>query len=58
LTALKKQQIAKVQSQDGEIHLILDELGYDENLNCKYVEKDEAKKIMKKEARKPLYLRR
>jgi hypothetical protein len=55
---LKTQKIAKVQSQDGEIHLFLDELGYDEITNCRYIEKDEAEKIMKKEAKKPLHLRR
>jgi len=56
---LKKAQIRLMYSQDGEIHIILEDLGYKEGFTkCKYVEKDKAKKISKRESRKLLLLKR
>jgi hypothetical protein len=59
VTALKKQQTILTPSQDGEIHLTLSCLGHEEKFgNLKSVQKEEAKKIAKKEADQPLLLRR
>jgi hypothetical protein len=57
--ALKKQQTNLIQSQDEEIHLTLEYLEIEEYaVNLKFVGKEEAKKIAKREAHKPLLLRR
>jgi hypothetical protein len=55
----KQQQTHLIQSQDGEIHLTFEYLGYDEySANLKCVGKEEAVKVAKREAHKPLQLQR
>jgi len=55
----KKYQILRTQSPDGEIHLILSELGInDTSKNKNELNETQIKKIMKDEAQKPLHLMR
>jgi hypothetical protein len=55
----KKLEVARVYSQNGEIHFILREYRADESFkNRKDFDEAKVKKIMKKEASKPLLLLR
>jgi hypothetical protein len=55
----KKLQVVKKRSSNGEIHLILQEPGLDENrTNAEDFGEDEIREIMKKEASKPLLILR
>jgi len=56
---LKKRQITVNQTENGEIHLTFRQLGYEQGLEkSRLKEKEKAKKITKKQAHKPLLLRR
>jgi hypothetical protein len=55
----KKLQVIRKRSSNGEIHLILQEYRLDENRkNAEDFGEDEIRKIMKKEASKPLLILR
>jgi hypothetical protein len=55
----KKLQVIRKRSSNGEIHLILQESGLDENgKNAEDFGEDEIREIMKKEASKPLLILR
>jgi hypothetical protein len=56
---LPKSRVVREQSLNGEIHLILQESKFDETRkNAKDFDEAEIRKIMKKEASKPLLLLR
>lgn len=52
---MKKLAVYKVDSPDGEIHLVLEETRVSENFEC-FSDVVEIKKILRKEAAKPLVL--
>jgi len=52
---MKKLRVYRVDSPNGEIHLILEETEVSENCDC-FTDMAEIKKISKKEAAKPLDL--
>ena len=55
----KKLQAVRKRSSNGEIHLIIQEFRLDENRkNAEDFNEDEIRKIMKKEASKPLLILR
>ena len=55
----KKLQAVRKRSSNGEIHLIIQEFRLDENRkNAEDFNEDEIRKIMKKEAAKPLLILR
>jgi len=55
----KKLQVIRKRSSNGEIHLILQEFRLDENgKNAEDFDEDKIRKIMKKEATKPLLILR
>jgi hypothetical protein len=55
----KKLQVVKKKSSNGEIHLILPESRFNENReNAEDLDDAEIRKIMKKEASKPLLILR
>ena len=57
--ATKKLHLIKKRSSNGEIHLILNESRFLENgLDFEYLDEIEIRKIMKKEASKPLLIMR
>jgi len=54
---VKRFDVVRTQSADGEIHLILTELKLNDDLsNTDDLEETEIREIMKKEAQKPLHL--
>ena len=54
---VKRFDVVKTQSSDGEIHLILTELKLNDALsNTNDLNETEIREIMKKEAQKPLHL--
>ena len=56
---LKRFDMVRTQSSDGEIHLILTELKLNDALrNTSDFNETEIREIMKKEAQKPLHLKR
>jgi hypothetical protein len=56
---VKRYEIVRTQSQDGEIHLILSELKLnDASNNRSELDETQIREIMKKEAQKPLRLMR
>jgi hypothetical protein len=56
---VKKFDMVRTQSSDGEIHLILTELKLGDALNnASDLNETEIREIMKKEAQKPLHLTR
>ena len=59
MITVKKYQMVRTESPDGEIHLILTELKLDDDSNNRNVlDEIQIKKIMKDEAQKPLHLLR
>lgn len=57
--ATKKLHLIRKRSSNGEIHLILNESRFHENgLDSEYLDEIEIRKIMKKEASKPLLIMR
>jgi len=55
----KKLRLIRKRSSNGEIHLILQESRFDENSrNSEYLDEAEIRKIMRKEASKPLLILR
>jgi hypothetical protein len=52
---VKKLEVFRIDSLDGEIHLVLEEPQTSENCEC-FTDVAEIKKISKKEAAKPLVL--
>ena len=55
----KKSHVIREQSSNGEIHLILRESRFDENnKNAEDLDEAEIRKIMRKEASKPLLILR
>jgi hypothetical protein len=52
---MRRLKVFRVDSPDGEIHLVIKETRTSENSEC-FVNIDEIKKAMKKEAAKPLVL--
>jgi hypothetical protein len=52
---MKRLRVYRVDSPDGEIHLVLEETEASENCEC-FTDMAEIKKISKKEAAKPLDL--
>jgi len=55
----KKSRVVREKSSNGEIHLILRELRFDENSkNVENLDEAEIRRIMKKEAAKPLLILR
>ena len=55
----KKSRVVREQSSNGEIHLILRELRFDENSkNVENLDEAQIRRIMKKEAAKPLLILR
>jgi hypothetical protein len=52
---MKKLSVHRVDSPNGEIHLVLEETEVSENCDC-FTDMAEIKKISKKEAAKPLDL--
>lgn len=52
---MKKLAVYRVDSPDGEIHLVLEETRVSENFEC-FSDVVEIKKILRKEAAKPLVL--
>jgi hypothetical protein len=56
---VKKYEVLRTQSQDGEIHLILSELKLNDSSNSRSeLDENQIRAIMKKEAQKPLRLMR
>ena len=56
---MPKSRVVRVQSRNGEIHLILAEYLLDENAkNAKAFDETEIREIMKKEVTRPLLLER
>ena len=56
---MKRFEIVKTQSSDGEIHLILTELKLnDASNNTSDLNETKIREIMRKEAQKPLHLKR
>jgi hypothetical protein len=56
---MKKLGIVRIYSPHGEVHFILQDSEADGNFkNCKYIEENKVKEIMKKQAAKPLLLLR
>jgi hypothetical protein len=53
---VKRFDIVRTQSADGEIHLILTELKLNDDLNNTDLSETKIREIMKKEAQKPLHL--
>jgi len=55
----KKSRVVREKSSNGEIHLILRELRFDENSkNVENLDEAQIRRIMKKEAAKPLLILR
>ena len=52
---MKKLRVHRINSPDGEIHLVLEETRVSENFEC-FPDVVEIKKISRKEAAKPLVL--
>jgi hypothetical protein len=56
---VKRYEILRTQFQDGEIHLILSELKFNDASNSRSeLDENQIRAIMKKEAQKPLRLMR
>jgi len=57
MKAVKRFDLVRTQSSDGEIHFIVSELKLDEALNNESLSNEtKIREIMKKEAQKPLHL--
>jgi hypothetical protein len=56
-TALKKPMVTRLESSDGEIHIVFLELSTKENImRTEELDEAEIRNIMRKEATRPLYL--
>jgi hypothetical protein len=56
---MKKLEVVRIYSPHGEVHFILQDNMADGNFkNCKYIDENKVKEIMKKQAAKPLLLLR